>query len=137
MKKPIAKPKPQRKRRLIKFPLVKPISAPIDKLEIVAYSHIRKPLLVARMQRRKPSFLTGRLVPFVVNPNKIILYAQRGHPSNLQVFYYKSNPHTVLISEGGDYITIGEDAIPKVIEALKKFMEIWAEDVGVSRAKTW
>ena len=110
-----------------KFKLQKPIYGTIDRFEGVAYNRRMKPIVAFRMQRRKPRYIGMGIMPIKKNPNKVILYAEKGSAFKLQVFYYIDRPSWVCIAAHGDFMQIPDELVRSVIRGLRAYLKITKE----------
>ena len=106
-----------------KFKFQKPITATIDRIETVAYDRRRRPLIAMRVQRRRPNPVAMSLFTFKKNPNKVIVYAEKGSATRLQIFYYNDRTGWVCLSCHGDFLQIPEELVRPVIRALRAYLK--------------
>lgn len=109
------------RKRLIKYPLAKPQIGTIDRMELTAYSRSQRPILVARVQRRRPQHIIHKITPLRRNPDKVLLSRVLGDATTLQTFYYRSQPDWFCLAFRGDFIRIPEDYLNVVEEGVKAF----------------
>jgi hypothetical protein len=110
-------------RRIHKFKLQKPLIGTIDRYESVAYDRTMKPLMAIKIQRKKPKYISMSLFPYKKNPNKVLLFAQRGNPFRIQVFYYSDRPAWMCITCRGDFIQIPEEHVKDIIHACHAYLK--------------
>jgi len=89
----------------------------IDHFRIIG-SKNGKNLIIGEAQRYKKP-LTFQLHTSKKNPDKTILYAEKGSPFRLQIFTYKNNPELIILTQHGNLITIPTETIPQIINVLQ------------------
>lgn len=119
----------KRPRKVTPFSFMKPITRTIDRTETIAYDRSGRPLMVARMQRRRPNPIVMTAFPLKKNPNKILLCADHGNPWRLQVFFYTDRPHSVCISCNGDFIKIPIESLKTVMKGIRQYLKTVQGDV--------
>jgi len=120
--------KPHKPSRLSKpkihyIPIEKLLYETIGRLDITAYNKKHQPLIMARIQRKKPSWVESKTIPTKKNPNKISIL-KIGKPTELEIWTYKNQPEYFFISSFGDWINIRTEHIKPIIKALKKLLLI-------------
>lgn len=110
-------------KHLIRRPFVKPIIGTIDQLDIIAYGKNKKPLMLTKIQRRKPNPVVLRAVPLRKNPNKINIFRYGKTMFGLSVFAYKNNNAYIYICNHGSFVDIPTEAAKSMCEAILKYLE--------------
>jgi hypothetical protein len=111
-------------KHLIKRPFVKPLVGTIGQLDIIAYDKNKKPLMLAKIQRRKPNPISFRAIPLRKNPNKIDIYKiSNRYMGGLSVFAYKGNNTYIYISNHGSFVDIPTESARAMCEAILKYLE--------------
>jgi hypothetical protein len=95
---------------------------PVYGVDMITYSRRGTAQALIRMTKKPPEPIYMSFVPLKKNPNKVtLLQISFRHGAN--VFYYKNNPEFVCIYANNGVATVYRDHVPRVIEALKKYIE--------------
>jgi len=105
-----------------KIPLYKYSVGTLDHVRLIG-SKNGKDLIIAEMQKRKPSYLVKKTIGLERNPDKVLIYPKtKSKHWMLQIFYYKNNPELLHFAQSGSLISIPLDILKEVLDAIQSYI---------------